>query len=290
VLIIIFTFLTGYAYLSGQIKECGCFGDCIKIQAHESFYKDLILLVLIIIIFVCRKHITQFYNNTISTFIMLVFAFFSIYLQIWVLKHGPFIDCLPYKVGANIPSLMKAQPGCIQDSIDIKYIYGIPKGADTIDKKEVTLNNIPDSPYVYVDRKDVLIRKGNCDAKIKDFAINAYDGTEITQDILNNVGYSVLFISKNVKEVNTNNIQLLKTFTDKCIANNIPVYGASASDDSATQIFKTQYQLQFNFNSLDGTVCKTAVRANPGILVLKNGTIIYKGTWADYPNFEMLGK
>src|ERR1700733_10193181 len=43
-LIVFFTFLTGYAYLSGKVRECGCFGDCIPLTAGESFTKDLVLL------------------------------------------------------------------------------------------------------------------------------------------------------------------------------------------------------------------------------------------------------
>ena len=46
-LMIFFTFLTGYAYLSGKVRECGCFGDCIPITAGQSFAKDLVLLVLV---------------------------------------------------------------------------------------------------------------------------------------------------------------------------------------------------------------------------------------------------
>jgi uncharacterized membrane protein YphA (DoxX/SURF4 family) len=286
ILMLIFTFLTGYAFLSGEIKECGCFGNCIKIEAHQSFYKDLILLALILIIVYYRKHIQQFYNAKISLFIMAVFTFFSIYLQFWVLKHGPFIDCLPFKPGAHIPTLTKPAVGCIQDSINMVYIYGIPKGADTIDKKEFDVMALPDSPYVFVDRKDVVLRKGNCNPAIKDFIINSYDGTDITQEILNDTAYSVLFISKNVEEANIGNMDKLKSFTEKCLQAGIKVYGASASDSSATNAFKQKHQLAFNFNSMDGTACKTAMRANPGVIVLKNGTIMYKGTWADYPSMR----
>src|SRR5579863_4955881 len=56
-LILFFTFLTGYAYLSGKVRECGCFGDCIPLTAGESFAKDGILLVLIVFLFAVRDRI-----------------------------------------------------------------------------------------------------------------------------------------------------------------------------------------------------------------------------------------
>ena len=56
-LIMFFTFLTGYALFSGKIKECGCFGDCIPLQANQSFIKDLVLLALITFVFAYRNRI-----------------------------------------------------------------------------------------------------------------------------------------------------------------------------------------------------------------------------------------
>ena len=57
-LIIFFTFLTAYALFSGKIRECGCFGDCFKLQARDSFIKDIILTVLIVFLFANKKMMT----------------------------------------------------------------------------------------------------------------------------------------------------------------------------------------------------------------------------------------
>src|SRR5919107_593276 len=66
-LIIFFTFLTGYALFSGKIKECGCFGDCIPLQANQSFIKDLILLILILLIMPFRNVIRPVLNSKLSS-------------------------------------------------------------------------------------------------------------------------------------------------------------------------------------------------------------------------------
>jgi uncharacterized membrane protein YphA (DoxX/SURF4 family) len=69
-LIIFFSFLTGYAVLSGKIRECGCFGNCIPLQALGSFIKDLFLLLLICILFIYRNDIYPSYSKNASLLIL----------------------------------------------------------------------------------------------------------------------------------------------------------------------------------------------------------------------------
>ncbi|MBK8685704.1 MAG: DoxX family protein [Bacteroidetes bacterium] len=116
-LTIFFTFLTGYALFSGNIKECGCFGDCIKLQANESFMKDLILLALLLILVLFRKRIKQSFGNGAATAVMVVSLILSFWMQWYVLKHLPFKDCLAYRVGNNI--LKEMTPG--KDYVPAKF-------------------------------------------------------------------------------------------------------------------------------------------------------------------------
>src|SRR5215470_17342107 len=96
-LILFFTFLTGYAYLSGKVRECGCFGDCIPLTAGQSFMKDLLLLVLILFLFACRDRIRPALTKTGSIVALVLATVFSIAFQWYVLIHLPAVDCLPYR-------------------------------------------------------------------------------------------------------------------------------------------------------------------------------------------------
>src|SRR5690606_1363558 len=98
-LIIFFTFLTGYALFSGKIKECGCFGDCIPLKANQSFIKDIILLVLVVILYIGRKKIGSLFSNKVGSVIMALVLLASLGVQIYVLRNVPFVDCLNSKVG-----------------------------------------------------------------------------------------------------------------------------------------------------------------------------------------------
>ena len=123
VLIIFFTFLTGYAVLSGKIRECGCFGDCIKLTADQSFYKDLILFFMIGLLLLKQKNIQPITGNIFSIIILLFTSFGSFFVQWHVLQHLPYIDCLPYKVGVDIQEGMKAPAGSVPDSTVINFVY-----------------------------------------------------------------------------------------------------------------------------------------------------------------------
>src|SRR5579871_4292437 len=76
-LIIFFTFLTGYAYLSGKVRECGCFGNCIPLTAGQSFTKDVVLTALIIFLFAVRDRITPVLSPRISAALLTAATVFS---------------------------------------------------------------------------------------------------------------------------------------------------------------------------------------------------------------------
>ena len=71
-LMIFFTFLTGYTFYTGKPTNCGCFGDCLKISSEFSFWKDVLLTVLIIIILFAQKKIKPLFSPVINNIMMLL--------------------------------------------------------------------------------------------------------------------------------------------------------------------------------------------------------------------------
>ncbi len=156
ILIIFFTFLTGFALFSGLIRECGCFGDCIKLTADQSFWKDIILLVMILVIFMQRDKIQPLFGSRVKNGIMIIAVLIPVVIQWYALTHLPIVDCLPYKVGNNIPEKMKVPPGSTPDVYETVMIY--EKDGK---QQEYTTENYPwqDTTWVFVDRKDKLVKK-----------------------------------------------------------------------------------------------------------------------------------
>lgn len=272
-LIIFFTFLTAFALFSGTIRECGCFGDCIKLTPVETFWKDVALLVMILVIFFYRKQIPPLFKGT--GVVMLVATIFSFVSQWYVLRHLPFIDCLPYKVGNSIPEKMKLPPGAKPDVYEMIFVYE----KDGL-KKEFTDKNYPwdDSTWKFVDRRDKLVQKGNAEPAIKDFILTDADGVNQTETILSAEVPTYLFLVQNVDKAGKGWDEKIKALQQQWKDQKILVYGVSASTKEEIAAFKQQHGLEFPFVQMDAVAIKTAGRSNPTLILLDHGVI--KGKWS----------
>ncbi|NIG56122.1 BT_3928 family protein [Chitinophaga sp. Cy-1792] len=277
-LIAFFTFLTGYALFSGTIRECGCFGDCIKLTATQTFWKDIALFVMILLIVVKRNDIKPLFKGT--GIIVLLATVFSFGLQWYTLRHLPFFDCLPFKVGNNIPEKMKLPPGATPDVYQMTFIYE----KDGV-KKEFTDKDYPwnDSTWVFVDRIDKLVKKGNAEPAIKDFILTDADGSNQTQSVLEEPKPVYLFLVLNTDKAGSGWDDKLKALQARQQKGEIEVFGVSASTKEQIEAFKQQHGLSFQFFQMDGVAIKTAGRSNPTLMLLEKGTIIGKWSYHDIP-------
>lgn len=276
-LIAFFTFLTGFALFSGEIKECGCFGDCIKLTAAQTFWKDIALLVMILVIFIYRKRIQPLLGKTAANLLMALSVVLSFGIQWYTLRHLPFIDCLAYKVGNNIPEKMKLPPGAKPDVYETVLIY--EKGGK---RQEFTTENYPwsDTTWVFVDRKDKLVQKGDAEPAVKDFILTDFDGVNQTQAILSEPQPVYLFLVQNTAKAGTGWDEKMQVLQKQFQEGKIYIYGVTASGKEAVDAFKTMHGLQFPFVQMDGTAIKTAGRSNPTLILLEKGTI--KGKWSHH--------
>lgn len=280
-LITFFTFLTAYVLFSGKIKECGCFGDCIKITNTETFYKDVALLIMAIVLWISRKRIKPVFSGYPSLALMVLTVFFAFGIQWWVLEHLPFYDCLPYKIGNNLYEKSQLPPGAQPPVFETVLTYE----KDGV-KKEFDMKNIPwqDSTWKFVDSKTKLIKEGTGEAEIKDFKLSDYEGNDHTDEVLKAPGYVFLFFVRDVNKARTDNIDRLKQLLDEAEAKNIPTYILSSSDQPSTMAFLQKWNLtKFNLLIVDNTASKTGMRTNPGLMLLNNGTVVNKWSFRDYP-------
>lgn len=281
-LIIFFTFLTGYAYLSGKFRSCGCFGDCIPLSPLSSFIKDLVLTAFILVIFAYRKKIKPYFSSTASVLIIVMASIATAWMQWHVLKHLPFVDCLPFKKGNSIPEKMKIPAGAVPDSSVITFVYD--KAGQTV---EFTSDNFPDDfdedVYKFVKRYDKLIRKGNAEPAIKDFVLTSLSGTDTTQEVLNNgVLTGMLFIKDNPGADNW--MEDFKELYQALQSKNIPVVAVTNNAEGLLPLFGNMQGIQVL--KCDVVPIKTAARANPAFYLLNNGTIIDKWSYADFDDAE----
>lgn len=279
-LIIFFTFLTGYAVITGKPKECGCFGDCIPLTALQSFEKDLVLLALILFLFFFRKRIHPLFktfNNILALFFSAVFSFSFMW---FTLLHLPVVDCLPYKVGKNIMGEMKIKEGQKKDSTVITFVY--EKAGKEV---EFTADNFPadynDSAYKFVRRYDKVIREGNALPAIKDFFLSDARGKPVTETILMAEGYKLLLFLRN-DYPKGDWITRADVMVQECSRKAIP--SILVTSISLEELYKEPPPLFYRMNPVtcDATAIKTAARANPTLYLLNRDTILKKWAAADF--------
>ncbi len=285
-MITFFTILTGYSAITGKVTDCGCFGDAIKLKPIESFYKDLVLLVLILFIFFGVKYIKPLFNKTISTLALYTSLSVSIFFTFYTYMFMPVKDFLPYKVGNNIKEKMVCPVGSPTDSFQMVFIYekaGIPY--------EFDMNHIPnDTTFIFKDRKDKLIREG-CKPPIHDFKLFDTNGIEYTDSLLNDVNYKLILIQKKIDEGRENQEkQIAQLANDFTLKSKLKFWALTSSSSQQVEEYRHQHQFAFPYYSMDQVPLKSIIRSNPGLVLMKGSTIIKKWSAYNLPTYDIVSR
>lgn len=277
-LMIVFTPLTFVLALTNPVSDCGCFGDAIHLTNWQTFYKNIFLMIFAVILFIGRKHVKNIFTplkewtlTGIMTAVVVIFALLN-------LRYLPLIDFLPYRPGANIAESMQIPEGMPADQYETTFIYE----RDGI-RKEFSLDNYPadDTSWVFVDQKSVLVTKGY-QPPIHDFSLTTRNGIDLTDQILSREGYTLLFISTKLEEADPSRLDKGFNLGSYCAANGIDFYAVTASGGDVLM----NYDNGLTFCTADEVTLKTIVRSNPGYLLIKDGTIAGKWSWATVPGQE----
>jgi uncharacterized membrane protein YphA (DoxX/SURF4 family) len=282
-LIIFFSFLTGYAYISGKVKECGCFGNCIPLTAGESFFKDLLLLAGIVFLFASKEKVKPLLKEASGLLVLALTAVFVFSFQWYVMQYLPIVDCLPYSIGSDIPAKMKIAPGAIPDSTVISFVY--KKDGRPV---EFTADHFPanfDDSYKFVKRYDKLIRKGNAEPAIKDFILLTGSGTDSTSAILTQKGYKLFIFSKTISTQPQEWEKDFSVIFSFAKSKKIPLYFITSDFESVESwVNKNEISKEVTVLKCDATAVKTADRADPTLYLMKGGRILNKWGNGDFEN------
>ena len=273
-MILFFTFLTFYSAYFDKVKDCGCFGDALKLSPWESFFKDLILLILIVVIFIFKDFIKPFFNTSITNLVAILSLITSIFFGFYVLRHLPLIDFRAYKIGDNIITNMGIPPNAPKAVQEFKWKFKVNGSEEVF----ITNGSYPDVNGDYIGVETRIIEEGY-QPPILDFSIESYNEnfteTYLAKDKL------LIIVSYDLNTANIDGLKKLKEFTDDAISKGYTVIGLSASGMIDKNRIKSNYGLNFEFYLCDEKVLKTIVRSNPGILHLNKGTVIQKAHWND---------
>ena len=282
-MIVFFTFLTFYSAYFNKVTDCGCFGDAIKLTPWESFGKDIILLFFIAVIFLKRNFIKPLLSFKIENMLLVVVTFFCFAFVFHTYNHLPIQDFRPYAVGKSIPEGMKT---CDELGLPCpeKIDYFLVKNKETGEEKELLSSewNWQTDDFVSITEKSLEIE--GYEPPVKDFSISI-DGTDYTDSILNS-DYAILAVAYDLSKTTKQAWSQVNDLAAGAEEIEIPFITMTASSDEMIEEFRHEVQAAYPFYFTDETTLKTIVRSNPGLLLLKRGTIIGKWHYNDFPTFE----
>ena len=278
ILLVIFTPVTFILALTNPVSDCGCFGDAIHLTNWQTFGKNVVLFALLIVLLKGRHNIRNIFSSTAEWIITFIVILLFVLFALGNLRYLPVIDFLPYKTGVKIADKMVIPSGAPADEYRTTFIYE-KNGV----RKDFNINNYPanDSSWTFIDQKSILIKNGY-KPPIHDFIITSLSGEDLTQKVLSFSGYSVLMVTKKLSEAGQKSLAAGFELGNFCMAHGINFYilTSSGKDDMKN------YENGLTFCSADETTLKTMIRANPGYILIKNGTILGKWSSANVPGKE----
>lgn len=274
-MIVFFTFLTFYSAYFNKVTDCGCFGDALKLTPWQSFYKDVILLFFILILFFGIKHITSFLKPMHGAIAVFVAYSLCLFMGYWVLNHLPLKDFRAYKIGTNIQKGMEFPKDAQRSVYEMNFVYKVNGKEQNFGEKD--LMSLP-AGAEFVRREDKLITQGYV-PPIHDFTIEL-DGQDFTQELLN-APKVVMLISYDLNKAKHEGLAQLETFSKKAQEKGYKVIGMTASPIEDIAKYRKENGITFDYYFCDATTLKTIERANPSIVVLHKGTIVDKKHWND---------
>lgn len=282
---LVMTPVTLYLAISNPISDCGCFGDAIVMTNWQTFYKNVVLCIILAIIALLQNHTRPWLSNWGAWIVTLLPILISFGISIYCYNLLPIIDFRPYKIGNNIIEGMQIPEDAPLDKYETTFFYE----KDGIEQA-FTLDNYPaeDSTWTFVRQESKLIEQGFV-PPIHDFSIITEDG-DITDLVLEDAGYTLLVISHKVEKASTKNIKCVKSTiaNAKKAGANVIWLTSSYSDD--IEKFKSEYGINDTFGATDDITLKTIVRSNPGLVLIKDATVIEKWHHNSLPTKDKLNQ
>ena len=280
-----FTILTFILAIFNPVTDCGCFGDALIMTNWQTFGKNIFLIIFVVILFINKEKFEVNWDIKKQWSIIAIPTFLTILFTMYCYNNLPIFDFRPYNIGTYIPEKMIVPDDAPRAEYETTLVYE----KDGI-QQEFTMENLPDSTWEWVSTNNNLITEGYV-PPIHDFTIETSAGNDITNIVLNDNKFTFLLIAYDLKKASIKNaekINDLANFSQE--SGNCNFICLTSSLEYEIEEFKEKTNAPYQFFTTDEITLKTIVRSNPGIVLLKNGTILGKWHHKNTPSREEISK
>lgn len=281
----VFTPLTLILAIKNPVTDCGCFGDAWVLSNWETFGKNVVLLAFTLLAFIYRNKFKSFFNFLEQTILVAGTIIFMLCIEFYSYRHLPILDFRPYAIGKNITEGMTIPEDAPHDEYQITLKY---KNKNTGIIQEFNETNYPwqDTLNWEFHSSDQKLVKEGFKAPIHDFVIEHPDLGNITEEILQDNNYTFLVVAYKLAQTSTEDLEKINKLADYAREQGYRFYGLTASNADEIKKFTETHHIPYEFCVMDEIQLKTIVRSNPGLVLLKKGTIIDKWAHRDIPLLE----
>lgn len=277
------TVLTLWIFVADPVKDCGCFGDALKLTNGETLLKNIVLIACAALVAWRPADMARFISRSNQWIVRYYTVAYIVITSVYCLYTLPIFDFRPYHVGMNIKQGMEIPEGAEQPEFESTFL--LKKNGET---REFTLDNYPDSTWEYVDTRTVQTKKGY-EPPIHDFALTSCDtGEDITEQVLTKKGYTFLLVSPRLAVADDSNFGDIDQIYEYAEENGADFYCVTASANDEIERWRDLTGAEYQFCNADETTLKTMIRSNPGLMLLKDGTIIDKWSHNALPQTDDL--
>lgn len=274
---VVMTPLTLWLAIANPITDCGCFGDAIILTNWETFWKNVVLLLAAVIVACWPTLMFRFVSKSNQWIVINYSILFILVVAGWSLYDLPQFDFRPYHIGASIRDGMTIPEGAPQSQYETIFI--LEKDGQ---RREFTLDDYPDSTWTFIDSRTTLISEGYV-PPIHDFTIQTNEGDDIAADVLADTTYTFLLVSPQLDGADDSRIDIINELYEYSLHHGYPFYCLTASPDRDIDNWRDVTGAEYPFCHTDETTLKTIIRSNPGLLLIKDGTVICKWSHNNLP-------
>ena len=279
VVMAVMTPLTFWLALDNPVSDCGCFGDAVVLSNWETFWKNVVLLVMAVVVLKWRKRIFPLVTTRFDWLIALYGFIYIFCMIVYCYRELPVFDFRPYHIGADIRQGMVIPEGEEPTEYETRFILR----KDGIEE-EFTLDNYPDSTWTFVDSRTVVKKQGY-EPPIHDFSMmNHEDGEDITEQVLSDENYTFLLVSHQLGLADDSKIDLINELYDYSLEYGYAFYCLTSSSDEDIMEWQVNTGAEYPFCLMDNITLKTMIRSNPGLILMKEGKIIRKWSVNNLPD------
>ena len=274
---LVMTPLTLWIALTNPISDCGCFGDALVLTNWQTFWKNIVLLSLVVILLACRKAIPQTFTWPAEIIIAGIGLGALINIMCYSYNHLPPMDFRPYKIGTDLRKMIEV-PEEQRPQFEVTIVY--EKDGETL---ELGIDDDdPDSTWTYVETRRKQI-SGASQQIINDFYIE-YDDEDVASDVLANEGSTLLLCAPDLQTADESIMDKINDLYDYAQANDIMFLCLTASDEQSRIRWADYTGAEYEFYTSDERTLKTMVRSNPGLILLQDGKVIKKWSHWNFPS------